>query len=32
MVLMIQRAKLPNADASDIRRVFQDAAVGAIIR
>lgn len=28
-VLMIQRAKLPNADASDIRRAFQDAAAAA---
>ncbi len=28
-VLMIQRAKLPNADASDIRRAFQDAAAKA---
>lgn len=32
LVLMIQRAKLPNADASDIRRAFQDAAVAAVIR
>ena len=29
-LLMIQRAKLPNADASDVRRAFQEAAVGAI--
>lgn len=28
-VLMIQRAKLPNADASDIRKAFQDAAARA---
>jgi CubicO group peptidase (beta-lactamase class C family) len=28
LVLMIQRAKLPNADASDIRRVFQEIAAG----
>lgn len=28
-VLMIQRAKLPNADASDIRKAFQDAAAKA---
>lgn len=27
LVLMIQRAKLPNADASDVRRVFQEAAL-----
>jgi CubicO group peptidase (beta-lactamase class C family) len=25
LILMIQRAKLPNADGSDVRRVFQDA-------
>ncbi|MBM3878960.1 MAG: beta-lactamase family protein [Verrucomicrobia bacterium] len=30
LVLMIQRARLPNSDASDLRRVFQDAAVNAI--
>ena len=29
-VLMIQRAKLPNADASPIRQAFQEAAVSAI--
>lgn len=29
-VLMIQRADLPNADASDMRRVFQETAVAAI--
>jgi hypothetical protein len=29
---MIQRAKLPNADASEIRRVFQEAAVNSIVR
>jgi hypothetical protein len=29
---MIQRAKLPNADASDVRRAFQAAAVAAAIR
>ena len=29
-VLMIQRAKLPNADASDVRRAFQEAAVAAL--
>jgi len=28
-ILMIQRAKLPNADASDIRKAFQDAATQA---
>jgi CubicO group peptidase (beta-lactamase class C family) len=28
LVLMIQRAKLPNADGSDIRRMFQEVAVG----
>lgn len=28
-VLMIQRAKLPNADASDVRKAFQDAAARA---
>ena len=31
-ILMIQRAKLPNADASEIRRVFQEAAVNSIVR
>jgi CubicO group peptidase (beta-lactamase class C family) len=30
LVLMIQRAKLPNADASEIRRAFQAAAVSAM--
>ena len=30
LILMIQRAKLPNADASDVRRVFQEAATAAI--
>jgi len=30
IILMIQRAKLPNADASDVRRSFQEAAVAAI--
>jgi len=30
-VLMIQRAKLQNADASPIRKAFQEAAVEAII-
>ena len=29
LVLMIQRAKLPNADASDVRRAFQEVALGA---
>ena len=29
-VLLIQRAKLPNSDGSELRRVFQEAAVGAI--
>jgi CubicO group peptidase (beta-lactamase class C family) len=29
-VLMIQRAKLPNADGSEIRRAFQEAAVAAV--
>jgi len=32
LILMIQRAKLPNADASDVRRAFQAAAVAAAIR
>ncbi|MCX7827068.1 MAG: beta-lactamase family protein [Verrucomicrobiae bacterium] len=32
LVLMIQRAKLNNADNSDIRRAFQEAAVAAIVR
>ena len=32
LILMIQRAKLPNADASDVRRAFQEAAVAAVIR
>jgi len=31
LVLMIQRAKLPNADASEVRRAFQEAAVEALI-
>ena len=31
VVLMIQRAKLPNADASPIRDSFQEAAAGAIL-
>jgi len=31
LILMIQRAKLPNADASDVRRAFQAAAVAAVI-
>lgn len=30
LVLMIQRAKLGNGDASDIRRVFQETALGAL--
>ena len=30
LVLMIQRAKLPNADASEVRRAFQEAAVAAL--
>jgi CubicO group peptidase (beta-lactamase class C family) len=30
LILMIQRAKLPNADASEVRRAFQEAAVAAI--
>ena len=30
LVLMIQRAKLPNADGSEVRRAFQEAAVAAI--
>ncbi len=30
LVLMIQRAKLPNADGSEIRRDFQKAALGAV--
>jgi CubicO group peptidase (beta-lactamase class C family) len=29
-VLMIQRQRLPNSDASDIRRTFQDAAIAAV--
>lgn len=32
LVLMIQRAKLPNADASPVRHAFQDAAVKAVLR
>lgn len=31
MVLMIQRAKLPNADASIVRDAFQEAAMGAVV-
>jgi CubicO group peptidase (beta-lactamase class C family) len=31
-VLMIQRANLPNSDASDIRRAFQDAAARALAK
>ena len=31
LILMIQRAKLPNADGSDMRRVFQETAVSAIL-
>jgi CubicO group peptidase (beta-lactamase class C family) len=31
-VLMVQRANFPNADASDLRREFQDAAAAAIGR
>lgn len=31
-VLMIQRAKLPNADNSDVRRVFQQTVVDALGR
>lgn len=30
-VLMIQRARLPNADASEVRRAFQEAAAGALL-
>jgi CubicO group peptidase (beta-lactamase class C family) len=30
LVLMIQRAQLPNADNSDVRRVFQQTAVNAL--
>ncbi len=30
LVLMIQRAKLPNADASDVRKVFQEVAAAAV--
>jgi hypothetical protein len=30
-VLMIQGAKLPNGDASEVRRVFQETAVSAIV-
>jgi CubicO group peptidase (beta-lactamase class C family) len=29
LILMIQRARLPNADASDVRRAFQEAAMAA---
>jgi CubicO group peptidase (beta-lactamase class C family) len=29
-VLMVQRSNFPNADASDVRRAFQDAAAGAM--
>lgn len=32
LILMIQRANLPNADASDVRRAFQEAAVAALGR
>jgi CubicO group peptidase (beta-lactamase class C family) len=31
-VLMVQRANFPNSDASDVRRVFQEAAVKALAR
>jgi CubicO group peptidase (beta-lactamase class C family) len=31
LILMIQRAKLPNADGSDMRRVFQETAVSAVL-
>jgi CubicO group peptidase (beta-lactamase class C family) len=31
LILLIQRAKLQNADASPIRRAFQEAAVGALL-
>ena len=31
-VLMVQRANYPNADASDLRREFQDAAAAALAR
>jgi CubicO group peptidase (beta-lactamase class C family) len=31
LVLMIQHAKLPNADASDMRHTFQQAAVAAVV-
>ena len=31
LVLMIQRAKLPNADGSEIRRAFQEAAIPALV-
>ncbi len=30
VILMLQRAGLPNGDASDMRKVFQEAAVGAV--
>jgi CubicO group peptidase (beta-lactamase class C family) len=30
LILMIQRAKLPNSDNSDIRRAFQETAAAAI--
>jgi CubicO group peptidase (beta-lactamase class C family) len=30
LVLMIQRAKLPNADNSDVRRIFQESSVAAL--
>jgi len=31
VVLMIQRAKIGNADASDVRRALQEAAVAAMV-
>ena len=29
-ILMVQRSNFPNSDASDVRRVFQHAAVNAL--
>jgi CubicO group peptidase (beta-lactamase class C family) len=31
-VLMVQRSNFPNSDASDVRRVFQQAASGAFAK
>ncbi|MCD6050403.1 MAG: estB 3, partial [Verrucomicrobia bacterium] len=32
LILMLQRAGLPNGDASEMRKAFQEAAVGAIAK